>query len=172
MKYKTHAATGALAAILGIKHGLLGVLSLSASHGFIIFVLLGALLPDLDHPKSKMGRKVPILSHLLKFFAGHRGLYHSLLGCGVTAFLAFLAFRFFGMNWELYVFAITLGFISHLVVDSLNPKGIAWLKPFHGARLKGPIKTGSFLENVLLVFLLMYLSVLVWRHGYSLLKFL
>jgi len=125
----------------------------------LAFVLLGSLLPDLDKKKSKIGRSVPILPRVLEYFAGHRGVYHSIFGCAVTAlvFSPLLAFSFGGK----VILAVCLGFVSHLLADSVNPKGIAWLRPITKFRVKGPIKVGGFWEDVLFVFLLMWAGVLV-----------
>ena len=46
-------------------------------------VLLGSLLPDLDHPGSILGRLFRIISLPLSKLCGHRGFTHSLLAfCG------------------------------------------------------------------------------------------
>lgn len=48
-------------------------------------VLLGSLLPDLDHPGSILGRLFRIISLPLSKLCGHRGFTHSLLAfCGLA----------------------------------------------------------------------------------------
>ena len=46
-------------------------------------VLLGATLPDIDHPRSPIGRLFLPLSRYLNSRHGHRTLTHSLLGLGI-----------------------------------------------------------------------------------------
>ncbi|VEB43121.1 Inner membrane protein ydjM [Chromobacterium violaceum] len=41
--------------------------------------LAGSLLPDIDHPKSWLGRRIPFLSRPISYLFGHRGITHSLL---------------------------------------------------------------------------------------------
>lgn len=78
---------------------------------------VGALLPDADHPESKLGRRVYPLSLLLYQFAGHRGVTHSLL------FWALMSGGFYYLNqlWfpslpQAWV-ALAVGHLSHLIGD-------------------------------------------------------
>ena len=43
----------------------------------------GALLPDIDEPSSKYGKRIPHLSGTLKSIAGHRGFFHTPLAIAV-----------------------------------------------------------------------------------------
>ena len=45
--------------------------------------LASALLPDLDHPRSLLGRQLPWISGPLSRLFGHRGFTHSLLAVGM-----------------------------------------------------------------------------------------
>jgi inner membrane protein len=47
---------------------------------FYIMVSVGALLPDIDNARSSMGRKLGWVSKGLQRVAGHRTIFHSLLG--------------------------------------------------------------------------------------------
>ncbi len=107
---------------------------------FLLFFILGSLIPDIDHSKSFFGRKAKLISAILK----HREAMHSLL-CGICLSLVILFFT------NKYSYAFLLGFLSHLVLDSLNPKGIKWLWPLR-FRVRGPIKTGSFIELIIDIF--------------------
>src|ERR1700737_1749763 len=40
----------------------------------------GALLPDIDNARSTMGRKFGVVSKSIQHIAGHRTVFHSLLG--------------------------------------------------------------------------------------------
>lgn len=72
----------------------------------IFFIILGSLLPDIDHPKSMLGR-FNVFASLMT----HRGFCHTLLGCVVLS-LPFLYIH----GAAPYVF---LGTISHLFGDRL-----------------------------------------------------
>ena len=113
---------------------------------FIVLVCLFGILPDIDTYKSKAGKKVPFISFLFKFFFGHRGVFHSLF----TPMLLYLFFLFIGH--EIIGLAILLGYFSHIILDALTPSGVRLLWPFR-FRIKGFIKTNSFLEKILFLFL-------------------
>jgi membrane-bound metal-dependent hydrolase YbcI (DUF457 family) len=73
----------------------------------IIFVMIGSLLPDIDHPRSVLGRL-----NLFSCFMSHRGFCHTLCGVFVLS-LPFLLIY----GAAPYVF---LGAISHLFGDRLQ----------------------------------------------------
>ncbi|MFH1424094.1 MAG: metal-dependent hydrolase [archaeon] len=158
MQYHTHAAGGLVFGMLSVKYALASF----AGPSFLLFVVLGSLLPDIDHPKSKVGRWVPILPRLMK----HRGLSHSLFGLGVSAAVLILLFNFAGFTaWHISVAAMSVGFFSHLALDSLNPKGVHWFRPLHKVHFKGPIETGTIFESAILVLLIFALGFLLRDFG-------
>ncbi len=122
---------------------------------FLIFLLVGSLLPDLDNPYSKLGRKVRPISGLIKFIFGHRGIFHSLVA-GVLIFVLFyvLGFKLIGAG----LFA---GFVLHLVLDGLTLKGINFLYPFLKFKVSGFIKTGGILEWLVFVVLIFFIGLKV-----------
>lgn len=80
-----------------------------------MFLLLGNLLPDIDHPRSALGRM-----NLLSFFFKHRGFTHTFLGCLIIS----LPFAYLGLLWMMEVF---LGCCTHLVADKIY----SWLPGNH-----------------------------------------
>ena len=46
--------------------------------------LVGSLLPDIDEPNSFIGKKVKPISKIIKWTAGHRGLFHTFLICLIS----------------------------------------------------------------------------------------
>ncbi|EEG83568.1 MULTISPECIES: metal-dependent hydrolase [Proteus] len=92
-------------------------------------VLLGSLLPDLDHPGSILGRLFRIISLPLSKLCGHRGFTHSLLAfCG----LAILWETQVSPQWDISAdifHALLFGYLSHLIADMLTPAGVPFLWP-------------------------------------------
>ncbi len=114
---------------------------------FALFALVGALLPDLDHAKSYLGNKIRIAGWLSRLLFGHRGFYHSFvfaIGLGL-ALSALLPLR--------YSAALMTGYLSHLALDAITKEGVALLWPLQW-RLKGFIRVGGFIEDVLFILLL------------------
>jgi len=120
---------------------------------FLGIVLFAGILPDIDHPKSKLGRKLKILSWPIKFIFGHRNLLHSL----VFLFGLCSVIWVFLDNWWI---PVAVGYVSHLIADGLTKQGINFVYPFKQLSLYGFIETGSILE-VILFYLVLGLDVLI-----------
>tara|TARA_Y100000034_G_scaffold135826_1_gene209337 strand:- start:428 stop:871 length:444 start_codon:yes stop_codon:yes gene_type:complete len=128
---------------------LLGFLFLDNFNGnkyaFLIIVLLTAMLPDIDHPQSKLGRKFWMISKPFNFLFGHRKLFHSLL---IPVVLSFVVWWFFNDWWK----PIFLGYFSHILIDGFTLDGINFIYPIKQLRLQGFIETGKKQETVLFWF--------------------
>ncbi|BBV08249.1 TPA: metal-dependent hydrolase [Providencia stuartii] len=91
--------------------------------------LLGALLPDIDHPSSIPGRMLKILSLPISKLCGHRGFTHSLIA---WLLLVLACYQWLPANWPIpndLIQAFLLGYMSHLVADILTPSGVPFLWP-------------------------------------------
>jgi len=91
--------------------------------------LLGSLLPDIDHPKSTLGRRVPFISIPLAKLFGHRGITHSAL---IVIAALTLWFQQRG-HFPPVVLALALGYASHLFGDFCFGNGIPLLYPIKNA---------------------------------------
>lgn len=103
---------------------------------------LGSLLPDIDHPQSWVGRKLPFLSHPIAALCGHRGVTHSLLAISVA--LLVMASQ---PGWMAN--ALALGYLSHLAADSLTPSGVPLLWPVKKRFGIGLCTTGGPMETLI-----------------------
>ncbi len=147
MLARTHLAFGLLVGLIALRFFNVN------PYLFIPLVLFGALFPDIDHPKSKLGRKIKPLSFFIKIFIGHRTLFHSLL----IPLVLFIIYYILGY---VYILAFLIGFISHLAIDALTKSGINFLYPFAKLKVRGFIETGKLLEHV---FLILLIGVIVVR---------
>ena len=68
---------------------------------------LSSLMPDIDHPKSTLGRYNPLAR-----FMKHRGFTHTLLGAAIVS-LPFLY-----LNAHMWEYAY-IGCLSHILADKL-----------------------------------------------------
>ena len=111
---------------------------------FRSLAVFGALLPDIDHPQSWVGRRTRPVSTALAAALGHRGITHSALA---VAFLVVLLLH--GGLRQSSVAALAVGYLSHLAADMLTPRGLrlAWpLRPIWGVPL---CRTGSPMEALI-----------------------
>lgn len=132
--YKGHLRGGMITAFILIIF-LTPTLSISRTPLNIILlsisILLGSLLPDIDHPHSLLGRYVPFISKPLYRNFGHRSLTHSLF----FVFVLVLIISLFG--FEIFGFGLGIGILSHILLDLFWPgsSGVAFLYPFYKRRI-------------------------------------
>jgi len=136
MLFRTHIAFSFLISLLFIH-----VLNTENQILFMILVLFGSMLPDIDSLNSKISNKIPILPKILSLFVKHRGIFHSIF---MALAISYIIYLFTG-----YFSGFLIGYLSHLVADAMTKSGIAFLYPFSKKRVKGFIKTGFISENLM-----------------------
>ena len=135
-------------------------------------VILGSLLPDVDSPRSSLGRLVPFISVPIERRWGHRTVTHCLLAVAVlVVVLSPLLF----LKGTIYV-ALLIGYMSHLLADCGTKSGCPLFLPRPEiAVLPGNDKyrftTGAPSELILLAVLILLLAAVfpisqmggIWR---------
>ena len=122
---------------------------------YIATTIFGSLLPDIDYPKSLIGRCFRPFSKILNRRFGHRTITHSI-------FVLFVSFLLLAVVENTFLHQTTiskiyfLGFFSHLVLDMMTVQGVPLFYPF----LRNPcvlpgnpnarFKTGSFQSETLI----------------------
>jgi len=130
---------------------------------------VGALLPDLDAPRSKIGqwsvggiKPFFLPSQAINRSVGHRSISHSLLALVFIAGVGLVLSSFVG--WQVSL-ALWLGYASHLLTDSSTRSGIPLLYPrprrFHLLPKPLRIVTGSLAEEVIFVAFAMLVLILL-----------
>ena len=149
MMFRTHLVLGVFVALFFLK-----TFTIENQFLFIFFVCLSAVLPDIDIPKSKIGKKVKPLSWILNFLFGHRGIFHSLV-------LSFFFFMLLILLFKNYIgAAFFLGYSAHLFADGITIRGIKPLYPFSTFRVRGPVRSGGMLDY--LFFFLITLGIILF----------
>ncbi|MDJ0330231.1 metal-dependent hydrolase [Planococcus sp. S3-L1] len=121
--------------------------------------VLGAVIPDICHGGSKIGRSLPVLSKIINGLFGHRTFTHSLL---FLALIAWLLSKF--MPVEAISAGLLVGMISHIVLDMATKRGVKFFFPFKWT-VRFPITatTGGASES--LVFALLSLLTVYFGYG-------
>lgn len=86
--------------------------------------MVGSLLPDIDHPQSIIGRRLPVSWA----FGKHRTFTHSI----VFVFMLLFGLQKIAPIYHLsdvHIYALMAGYISHIVLDMMTPHGVALLYP-------------------------------------------
>lgn len=132
-----------------------GIVAISAN-------FVGGLAPDIDQSTATLWGRLRggrIWGRIFApLFGGHRFISHSILGIflfGIGAkFLLQAMSSVLIVNMDVVWWAFMIGFISHLIMDTISRDGVPWLFPIP-IRLGFPpfrflrMKTGGFLEKTL-----------------------
>ncbi len=153
MMYYTHLAFGLLISLYSlnffdVKYALL----------FTLIAVFFSILPDIDNSKSKIGRKNKVISKIIGFVFGHRGIFHSIY---IPLILIFIFYN--NINSEIAI-AIFLGYSSHLAADALTKQGIRPFYPLINIKINGFFKTNSLFEKIFFLIIVFLDAVLLLRY--------
>ena len=110
----------------------------------LLFVLLATVFVDIDIKNSRFGNRWYFRP--LQFLVRHRGLIHSLF-FGVLLSLILGSVSLWGG------FGFFVGYLSHLFLDCWTKSGVKLFWPFRW-KVKGFVRSGSWVEDVLFVLIL------------------
>ena len=150
---------------------------------FFSMVAIGAILPDIDNAQSTIGRRFGWISKEIQRIAGHRTIFHSLLGLllgsllaiGLEQLVVFLLAqrgfifpsRFVAKSHLVFV-ALLFGCILHIVADGLTESGVPLLWPYR-KRFGFPpnpqwrFRTGDWQEYVIVYSSMLLVCIGVWQ---------
>lgn len=141
---------------------------------------IGGLAPDLDQPTANLWRRLPLgpfFGSLLSPIMGrHRFISHSIVGLFIFGIISKIL-----LNWmstfvivdiDIVWSAFLIGFLSHLIADSLTLEGVPWLFPipinFGFPPLRAlRIKTGGFLEKYVVFLSLLIFNLFIFFQNYQ-----
>lgn len=143
----------------------------------------GALLPDIDNAHSTLGHKLGWVSKQIQHLAGHRTLFHSLLGLALGSLIALgleqlVSYLLFTRGFtvpaqlvrgsHLIFFAVLFGCIMHIAADGLTEGGVPLLWPSH-QRFGFPpnphwrFRTGTWPEFVIVWGFMLLVGLGIWQ---------
>jgi len=106
----------------------------------LVCAAAGALLPDIDHPKSWVGRRLWLISLPLGTLLGHRGVTHSLF----AVLLAVMVCHAEKANCH-WLAPVVVGYLSHLGADLISG-GVPLFWPLRRTVSLPLCRTGSWSE--------------------------
>lgn len=142
MTYPTHQLTGVVISLAYMKHT--GDITLYP----LLVSSISSLIPDIDEPHSRAGRKIPILSQLIKTIFGHRnGMTHSFFAMALFSTIFYVILNSLKTEPSLSLLLTThfiLGYSGHLLMDIITKSGIPLLWPIKKQKISiGQIKIKS-----------------------------
>ncbi len=120
---------------------------------------IGALLPDIDHPASWVGRRLRVISRPLAATIGHRGVTHSVLA--VLACLLLLRWQGFSRG---VIDPLVIGYLSHLAADLLTSSGLRLAWPLRQRQAIPLCRTGSLSESIIVTGLAIWAGLTILRR--------
>jgi inner membrane protein len=148
--------------------------------------MVGGLLPDIDDATADIWDKVrfgSLLGKIIKpLIGGHRMISHSFLGLGIIGFVLNKIMPVIGtvllVDMDIVWWSLMIGYLSHLITDSLTTQGVPWFFPLP-VRIGFPpirrlrVKTGGLMEKII-VFpgLLLSIGYMVYTNYQLYLTFL
>lgn len=183
-----------LIVMTGRTHDLIAFTALSAvimyqplhiiSLGTVFFAfnanLVGGLMPDIDQPTAKLWHDIPAGSVFGRIFApllgGHRSISHSFFGIVLFGFLTHWILGL--MNSIILVdmnavwIAFMIGYISHLIADTITHEGVPWLFPLPAKIGIPPVKalrphTGGIVEKFIIFPGFVAINAFIYFSNYS-----
>lgn len=155
-------------------------MSLSTALVAVGACLMGGLAPDLDDSTSEFWQKFPagtFIGRLLHpLIGGHRLISHSILGLVIIGwivhYLLGLASTTFLINMTIIWWSFIIGYLSHLLMDSLTVEGVPLFFPIPirlgFLPLKSlRLKTGGLVENFFIFPSLLVLNCYLFYNYYQ-----
>jgi inner membrane protein len=173
-----------LAAFTALSYIALAEPILHLSLGTVIIAfganMIGGLTPDIDQPTAKLWNEIPAGSFFGKLisplFGGHRFISHSIFGAILFGFLSYytlqLASHTVLVNMTIIWWSFMIGYISHLIMDTITREGVPWffpipwkigIPPFKDFR----IKTGGLIEKAVVFPLLILVTLYIYYNNYA-----
>lgn len=150
-----------------------GIVALSAN-------LIGGLAPDIDQPTSTFWSRIPVGNIIGRavhpLLGGHRFISHSIFGIILFGFLVKFFLNLISgvliVDMNVIWWAFMIGYVSHLIMDTLTRDGVPWLfpipvrigiPPFKAFRLK----TGGMIEKSIIFPGLMIITGYIYYVHYG-----
>ncbi len=141
---------------------------------------IGGLAPDIDQPTADLWNRIPagsIIGRILcPILGGHRFISHSLLGIAffgvILHYALHLAHTVLLVDMNIVWWAFMIGFVSHLLMDTITREGVPWLfpipihigiPPFKFMRMK----TGGMIEKSIIFPGLILANSYIYYHNYG-----
>ncbi|MTI67838.1 MAG: metal-dependent hydrolase [Firmicutes bacterium] len=116
----------------------------------IIYLIMGLGLIYLDSTSNKNFLRLMAIALIITALSHHRGFTHSIFGLLFYSTAVYTGLKNYNLSGAYIGFVI--GYASHLIADFITTGGIELLYPWEkNIKLPAGIKTGGFIENIILI---------------------
>lgn len=135
-------------------------------------LVIGSLLPDIDHPHSLISQTIPLVGGMISRVTKHRGLFHSILGVVLIFFAT--AFGCGQISRLLvsplpYTFGagVVIGYVIHIAGDLLTVSGVRLLYPVDLKIAIPLMRTGDYREWIFRVGVMVFIGFKIFSFFVS-----
>lgn len=130
----------------------------------VAVVALGAIFPDIDDPRSWLGRRLWPIAFATSTLTRHRGFTHSLMG---SLLVMIIVGAITNVGYSLGLIFL-FGYLSHLIADFFSNSGVPLFWPSKKRfRFKYAINTGGLMEGLLSLVLGVSLIFFLYVHYFK-----
>ena len=97
---------------------------------YLAATIFVSLLPDIDTPKSIIGKPFYPISRWLYRKYGHRTITHSLLFCVILTLITYVFEKLNGIEHTHYSQIVFFAYFGHLLLDMFTTTGVPIIYPF------------------------------------------
>lgn len=132
----------------------------------------GVALPDIDEPRSFIGRRFVVIAIIVNIVNRHRGITHS-----IYAVLMPLLFGYLLSDTSSFLlYGVSFGILTHIAGDMLTNGGVfGFLSPFYSGRVALlpsflRFETGGLFEHIIIVALFLF-NIFLFLNYFGLWRF-
>ena len=169
MMAKTHMLTGFAYGVAVYPAVARGDYTIEQYALVMVGLVIGSLLPDIDHPHSLISQFIPIVGGVMSRLTKHRGLFHSIVGVVLVYAVLVLVSQYVNRATHsqlqyFFVAGALIGYVLHIIGDVLTVSGVQLFYPLR-YRVRIPvIRTNGYRELILQVSLLVVIAVEVLSY--------
>ena len=154
MMFFTHLVLGVFIGLLSLKLNFLNInANINSAILFLTITTISSIIPDIDIATSFISRKTRTATYAISYFFKHRGIIHSIL-VPIVIFAVI-----YTINTQI-ASAILIGYVSHIMIDSLTKTGVQPFLPVTNYRIKGIMRTGGLADFMIFIFLIILIIIM------------
>ncbi|QJC30230.1 metal-dependent hydrolase [Enterobacteriaceae endosymbiont of Neohaemonia nigricornis] len=128
--------------------------------------IITCLLPDIDHSKSIISKKLKYFSYIITKLFNHRGFTHSLCAIYLIYYiLQIISNKIIFLKMDIQL-GLIIGYCTHIIADIITPHGVLLLWPLK-IRFKLPIITRHLFTEKFFCYIYFVFSVYLLYPGYN-----
>lgn len=171
MDYKNHLKTGVMTGIIFLTG--IYVKNTIEPQDIVMYsagIAVGSALPDIDHPRSYIAKKLNFFGWIVSRVFSHRGFTHSILFIAALNFIRLILRELIDPSYQSMfdytMLGLTVGAATHIFMDLFVGNGVKLLFPINKRVSISKMKAGSSFEAIFLkAVLVAFCLIILYSYG-------